>query len=388
MIKKISIIICVFSFLFIDSTIIYLKKDKTDELRIIYISYLEYQQNFVGNSKTINQVKIDKMIDNIKTLKFNCIILHVSPFSDVIYNSKYFPYSFTLTGVEGKNPGFDYLEYFIKKAHQKNIKVHAWINPYRIRTDKNVDKISEKNPAYKLLNTSHVFVDNYGIYYNPASEIVKSLIIKQVKEIINNYDVDGIHFDDYFYIQNNIDSKEYKNYLESGGKMSLSEFRLNHTNDLIKRVYSVIKTLDSNIVFSISPDGNINNNYIYHYADVKKWLTSNDYIDIIMPQIYYGFDNEYKPFEKTLLEWNNLLTNKNIKIVPILAFYKAGNVDKQAGSGKNEWVNNNNIIARQINFLRENGLTGFGMFRYDFLFHKNYLNDISKIELQNVKENV
>lgn len=386
--KKILIIMSIFSFLFIDSTISYLKKDKDEELKIIYISYLEYQQNFVGNSKTINEVKIEKMIDNIKSLNFNCIMLHVSPFSDAIYHSKYFPYSYTLTGVEGKNPGFDYLEYFIKKAHQKKIQVHAWINPYRIRTDQNISKISENNPAYELLDTSHVLVNNSGIYYNPASEIVKTLIINQVKEIINNYNVDGIHFDDYFYIQNEIDAKEYKNYIDSGGKMSLKEFRLNHTNDLIKRVYKVIKDLDSDIIFSISPDGNINNNYLYHYADVKSWLSNDGYVDIIMPQIYYGFDNEYKPFEKTLHEWNSLLTNKNTKLIPILAFYKTGTIDEQAGTGKNEWIKNNDVIIKQINHIKENKLTGFGLFRYDFLFHKDYLNKISKVELQNVKENV
>ena len=385
--NKILAIIGIVLFLFLDSTVAYMEQKEVidKELRIIYISYLEYQNSFMGNSKTINEAKINKIIDNILSLNFNCIMLHVSPFSDAIYKSKYFPYSYTLTGTEGKNPGFDYLEYFIKKAHQKNIQVHAWINPYRIRSDQKVDMINEKNPAYLLLDTNHVLNNKSGIYYNPSSEVVKGLIINQVKEIIHNYDIDGIHFDDYFYIQNDIDKNEYQNYLDTGGTMSLKDFRLYHTNDLIKKVYHTIKDVDENIIFSISPDGNINNNYNYHYADVKTWLKSDGYVDIIMPQIYYGFDNQYKPFKETLLEWKELITNEKILLVPILGFYKTGNVDNNAGSGKNEWLENNDIIKRQIMYARENNASGIGIFRYDFLFYEKYLNKVSVFEISNMK---
>lgn len=167
--------------------------------------------------------------------------------------------------------------------------------------------------------------------------------------------------------------------------MSLKEFRLYHTNDLIKRVHKVIKDLDNNIIFSISPDGNINNNYNYHYADIKTWISSNEYIDIIMPQIYYGFDNQYKPFIETFDEWQSLITNENVKLVPILAFYKTGNIDDNAGFGKHEWEKSSDIIKRQIEYIRSKNAYGIGLFRYDFLFNGNYLNKISKNELINVK---
>ena len=359
----------------IDATISYAKKKDyqsivyvDNEIRGIYISYLEYLNNFLGNGKDINQVKIDKMIDFIKEKNFNTIFLHVSPFSDAIYNSKIFPYSYTLAGVEGKNPGFDYLEYFIKKAHQKNIKIHAWINPYRISFENNVNSLSKDNPAYKLKETSSIYIDKNGIYYNPASNLVKDLIVKQVEEIINNYNVDGIHFDDYFYIQNNIDKIEYSKYKDD---MSLSDFRLTNTSDLIKRVYQVIKKKDANIIFSIAPDGNINNNYVYHFADVKKWLDSMEYIDIIMPQIYYGFSNEYAPFLKVLEEWISIHKNKDIKMVPVLAYYKLGEKDYEAGSGLNEWVNDHDIINKQIEIIRSKKLAGFTLFRYDFVKNNN-----------------
>lgn len=371
--KKLLVILIVIIFFLIDATISYAKKkdNKTNiidtEIRGIYISYLEYLNNFIGGSKTINQVKIDKMIDNILDKKINNIFLHVSPFSDSIYESKLFPYSYTLTGVEGKNPGFDYLDYFIKVAHAKNIKVHAWINPYRISFENNINSISDNNPAKRLVNTSSIMIDKKGIYYNPASEIVKNLIIRQVEEIINKYSVDGIHFDDYFYIQDDIDKIEYNTYLNNGGELSLKEFRLDTTNDLIKRVYQTIKNKNKDIIFSIAPDGNINNNYLYHYADVKTWLRNNNYVDIIMPQVYYGFNNEYSPFYKVLNDWINLCTNKSIKIVPVLASYKEDEIDEGAGIGKNEWIDNHDIIERQINIIRDNKLDGYALFRYDYV---------------------
>lgn len=372
--KRLLVTIFVIVFFIVDATISYAKKkdismdnNEDKEIKAVYISYLEYLNHFQGNSKAINQVKIDKMIDNIKEKGLNNIFLHVSPFSDSIYDSKLFPYSYTLTGMEGKNPGFDYLDYFIKKAHIKNIKVHAWINPYRISFDNNFNNISDSNPAKKLVNTSSIMIDNSGIYYNPASEIVKNLIIRQIEEIMDKYPVDGIHFDDYFYVQKDIDKVEYNRHINNGGNKSLEEFRLDNTNDLIKRVYETIKKKNKDIIFSIAPDGNINNNYLYHYADIKTWIKNDNYVDIIMPQIYYGFNNEYAPFNKVLDNWIDLCENKNIKIVPVLASYKEKTIDKEAGLGKNEWLEDDQIISKQIELIRNQKLNGYALFRYDFI---------------------
>ena len=391
--KGIGVFLLILSFLGADATISSVKKSnlerekiKISEIRAVYISYLEYYSNFYGGSMTINQSKINNMIDNLKNSNFNTIILHVSPFSDSIYISRLFPYSHTLTGIEGKNPGFDYLDYFIKKAHQNNMLLYAWINPYRISFNDNINGLSNDNPALKLINTNNIKIDNKGIYYNPASEIVKKLIIRQVEEIINNYDVDGIHFDDYFYIQDDIDKFEYENFIKNNNEISLKEFRLNNTNDLIKRVYKTIKESNANVTFSIAPDGNINNNYIYHYADVKTWLSNPDYIDIIMPQIYYGFENEYSPFLKVVNNWEKLKTQDTIKIVPVLAFYKLGSIDNEAGSGKEEWINNN-IIVNQINVIRNKNLDGYALFRYDFLYNKDNINEITVKELESINLN-
>lgn len=387
--KKIFVFFLIFiCFLVGDAIVVSMENrevEEDSEIRGVYISYLEYLTYFPDNSLTINKAYINKMLDNVSSLGFNTIFLHVSPFSDSIYDSKILPYSYTLTGVEGKNPGMDYLEYFLKESKKRNLKVHAWINPYRVSSSPDIEKLSKTNPAYALLNTNHVKVSDEGIYYNPASPKVIDLIIKQVYELISNYDLEGIHFDDYFYVNEEIDKESYEEYFAKNSNITLSDYRLNLVNTMIRNVYKTIKSYDEEIIFSISPDGNINNNYELHFADVKTWLSKPGYVDIIMPQVYYGFENEYKPFIETLNEWNNLIKN-DVKIIPVLAFYKVGLLDKMAGSGINEWQLNSDIIKRQLNFSRTlNNYQGFTLFRYDFLFNENLKNNNTDLELQNLK---
>ena len=358
-------------------------EDIQEEIRGIYISYLEYLSYFQNNNVDINKSYINKMLDNIKKNNFNTIFLHVSPFSDAIYNSKIFPYSYTLTGIEGTNPGMDYLDYFIKESHKRNIKVHAWINPYRISNTKDLTKLSENNPAITFLKTNDAKVTENGIYYNPASSKVIDLLIKQIFEIITNYEIDGIHLDDYFYEDYEIDLENYNKYFLNNN-ISIEEYRYNIINTTIKTIYKLIKEYNKNTIFSISPDGNIENNYELHYADIKTWLKEDGYIDIIMPQVYYGFNNSLKPFEKTLNEWNNLINNK-VKIVPVLAFYKVGSVDEYAKIGKYEWIENKDIIKRQILLSKNlNHYDGYTLFRYEYLFNNNLENNNTKEELNNI----
>ena len=355
---------------------------KDYQIRGVYISYIEYLNNFQGNSVSINQAYINNMLDNIKINKFNTIFLHVSPFSDAIYNSSIMPSSYTIVVDEGLPLGMDYLKYFIDEAHKREIYVHAWINPYRISSTNDLSKLSSKNPALELIESNDAKVLDNGIYYNPASPKVLNLLLKQVNEILLNYDVDGIHFDDYFYSDDTIDLENYNKYNDD---ISIEEYRLNVINTTIRSIYKLIKSYNENIIFSISPDGNIDNNYEIHFADIKTWLTEDGYIDIIMPQVYYGFENTSKPFIKTINEWNNLITN-NVKLVPVLAIYKIGLIDNYALDGKYEWVNNKDIITRQINYIKTlNHYDGFALFRYDYLFSKENTNDTIKSELDNIK---
>ncbi len=350
-------------------------------MKAVFISYIEYMKYFDEKSDREVQREIDIMIDNVKKYQMNTIILQVRPFSDAIYPSRLFSLSYTVAGAEGKTRDFDILAYFIEQAHKEKLKIHAWVNPYRIRNTTDTTSISKDNPCYKWLNTNKVkIIEGKGIYYNPADQDVMDLITEGVKEIAENYSVDGILFDDYFYPDDSID---LENYEEIKNTISLEDYRLSNTNQLIKMVYKVIKKANPNILFGISPDGNIANNYESHYADVKTWLKDKEYIDYIMPQIYYGFFHGTKPFIETVNEWESLIQNE-VLLIPALALYKAGETDKYATTGSNEWIEHDDIIKRQIKVLaKRNNYQGFSLFRYDYLYSAT-----SNEQLLNERENL
>ena len=363
------------------------KEDKSkieEEKRAVFISYIELGNNLRGKSSEEMKRTINDMLDNAKNFGFNMIILQVRSFSDAIYKSSIYPSSRSVVNTEGDDLPFDILDYFVKKAHNKNLELHAWINPYRISNDTDISVISKDNPAYSMLNSTNIEVTDNGIYYNPASNKVETLILEGIEEIIKNYDVDGIHFDDYFYPKSDdIDKREYEKSLKDNN-LTLQQFRLNTISSLIKKTYKLIKSYDKSILFGISPDGNIDNNYNSNYVDTRLFCTEKGYLDYIMPQVYYGFFNSTKPFEDTVKSWNNLITN-NIELIPALAFYKTGNVDDYAKDGSNEWIEYNNIIAREVMLSRElSNYSGFAIFRYDSLFGNN-LTETSFLERENLK---
>lgn len=355
---------------------------KEEETRAIFVSYIELNKYIKGNDYEISKRNIRKIIKNIKRLKCNTIILQVRSASDAIYKSNIYPMSLNIVNTE-YDDYYDVLDYFIKESHKSNVKVIAWINPYRIRTTCDKTTITEKNPAYKYLDTDIVYINN-GIYYNPSKQETEDLIVKGVEELLN-YDVDGILFDDYFYPDNNIDKKDYEEYIKNNEFIEEKNYRLNIVNKMIKRVYKTCK--NKNIKFGISPDGNIDNNYNKNYADVKSWLKSNEYIDFIMPQIYYGFYNSTRDYIKVTKEWENLIENKDIELYIALAFYKVGMEDKYAKSGFNEWIDNDNIIMREILLSRNlKNYKGFSLFRYENIFNEEIYTKTSIKEIENLKK--
>lgn len=377
--KKIIVVCIIFFFicLFINNNY---SDDVSFEKRGIFVSYIELSKYVKDKDINTSKNNINKIITNIKNLDFNLIILQVRSFSDAIYPSDIFPFSSSVSE-EGVDPGYDILEYFIDICHKNNILLYAWINPYRIRNTNDVGSISSLNPAYKWLNSRNVIVDN-GIYYNPSSDEVIELISSGVLEIVKNYDVDGILFDDYFYPNTDCD---YIEYLLTNRSVSYDDYKLERVNKMIRSVYSICK--EYNILFGISPDANIENNYSKLSADVYTWLSDNKYIDFIMPQVYYGFFNESKAFKNVIDEWEGLIKNPDIELMIALAFYKVGNEDKWARSGYNEWVNNSNIIMREIILSRNlKFYGGFSLFRYDYIFNDSMYTKNTLLEVENMKK--
>ena len=374
--------ICIFIFSFAHTKNVDKEKESILENRGVFISYIEVSKYLKGKDETQGKEEIEKMVSNVKELGFTDILLQVRAFSDAIYPSSIYPWSEIVSGKEGLSPGYDVLEVFLNVAKKYNMKLYAWINPYRIRGDEDSSDISSFNPAYQYLNTDVVDIDN-GIYFNPAREESKKIIVDGVLELVKTYSIDGILFDDYFYPNSTIDLKEYEEYQILHPDISIEEFRLEHVNDLIRRVYKVCHQYDT--VFGISPDGNIENNYQLHYADVKLWGSKKGYVEYLMPQIYYGFYNETKAFTKVLEEWEKIATN--VFLLPVLAFYKVGSVDTFAKSGMNEWISNDDIIMREVILSRNlNQYQGFSLFRYDYLFNKELQTSTTMAEIKNMKK--
>ena len=343
------------------------------ETKAVWISYLEYQSVMQGKTKTQFRSNIKTMFNNIAMDGFNTVFVHVRSHSDAMYDSDIFPWSAYCSGTEGNDPGYDPLEIMVSEAHSAGLKIEAWINPYRVKGTSDTSKIAKSSPAYKWLDTGKVIVLDNGIYYNPADEDVIRLIISGVEEIVRNYDVDGIHFDDYFYptTAESFDKAYYNEYKSTGGKLKLAEWRRQNVNKLIKEVYSAIKSIDSSCRFGVSPAGNIEQNYNTLYCDVYTWVTSKGYIDYICPQIYFGFNNKSRPYLDVLSEFSKMITRSDVELIVGLAAYKAGAEDAYAGdSGKKEWINNGDILARQVVAAREaKHYSGFALYRYDSLYN-------------------
>lgn len=363
----------------------YKKEDVViEEKRSIFISYIELGKYLGNKDEVSSKENIDLMINNVKELGFNEVIVQVRSFCDAIYPSEIFPWSSVVTGSEDIEGEYDILRYFVETAHSEGISFIAWINPYRIRSSGDILSVGLKSPAYEYIGSDVVYVGE-GIYFNPSKKYVHDLVVSGVEEIVSNYEVDGILFDDYFYPNNEIDMDDYEFYLENNEYISKDEYNLNVISQLIKDVYEVCHKYG--VEFGVSPDGNMENNYNKVFADVKRWCCEEGFIDFIMPQIYYGLFNEVKPFKKVVDEWESIVTNENVNMRVALAFYKVGELDNYAKSGSYEWMIYGDIIMREI-VLSRNALKyqGFSLFRYDFLFNEELYNEMTLNEIENMKK--
>lgn len=367
-------------------------KPELKEVKAMWISYLEYG----GSAKTEEQFtsNMTKTFNNCVKYGMNTVIVQVRPYSDAMYKSSYFPWSKYASGTLGKDPGYDPLEIMINLARKKGLRIEAWINPYRITTGTtSASSLPDGHPAKKWMQSSsssvkrRVLSFDGNLYYNPSKSEVRTLIINGVKEIVKNYDVDGIHFDDYFYPQLNstyktaFDAKEYNTYVEQKEEKgetpaSIVSWRRSNVNKLVKGVYAAVKEIKPEVVFGISPAGNIDNllSSSGYYANVKTWMASDQCVDYICPQIYWSFQNKTCPYAATVDRWISLKKSDTVDLYIGLAVYRAGtNVEA-------EWKNSSDVLKRQVVYGRgKKEVSGFAFFRYD-----SFQASTSKKELNNL----
>ncbi len=345
-----------------------------NELKGIWVSYITLDMQSTDKTEDAFADKINSIINKTKESGFNSLIVQVRPFSDALYKSDYYPWSHILTGEQGKDPNYDPLEIICDLCHKNNISVHAWINPYRVSTKNTPSKLCESNPYLK--DNSIGFVHNDSIYLDPSNKKAQQLIIDGVEEIVENYDVDGIQFDDYFYPESSdeVDNDKYTEYKSSTDKpLSKENWRAKNVNNLIKSVYEAIHKKSKSVIFGISPQGNINNNMALG-ADVKTWCKQQGYIDYICPQIYFSLDNPSLTFEDSLNQWLKIKKHKDLKLYIGLAGYKGG-----TESDEGTWLDNDDILKTEIEICEEKGLDGIMLYSYE-----SFLNKENQPEIQNV----
>lgn len=332
----------------------------------VWISYSDIKTMLTSGNDFKDE--ITGVAEKCSVFEIENVYIHVRAHCDSIYPSEYFP---TTEGFEGLD--YDPLEYIINTFHSKGIKVHAWINPYRVSTaTSDFSAVRADSPIHKWLNDSIPENDrnvcsNEGVYLNPAEFEAQALVINGVKEIVKKYKVDGIHFDDYFYPTTNaeFDYSSYQAYtLSAENPLGLEDWRRSNVNSLMNGCYTAIKSINKDVVFSISPAASIENNFHSLYADVSAWLRGG-YVDTIIPQLYFGFeypDPEFN-FDRLLKEWKELSElNPNTELLVGLASYKIGT---STTPDRDEWINGQKIIDKQIEICRKDDrVSGYVLFSY------------------------
>ena len=361
-------------------------------VRSVWISYFELESITTSCDTAKDFEKnIKAAFKQVKSIGLNTVTVQVRPCADAFYKSDYFPVSKYCFGLQGSELKYDPLEIMVAAAHEMGLRLEAWVNPYRVSQSADISELSDGNVAKQWYESddkkSNVYISD-RIYFNPAAPEVTELIVNGVKEIVSNYAVDAIHFDDYFYPTTNkdIDKKEYDEYKKDGGKLGLADWRRETVSNMVKAVYSAIKEINSTVLFGISPQSKIATNYNSLYADVERWVTEEGFLDYICPQIYFGFYNEVQPFASTVKNWQDMVTS--CKLYVGLPLYKSGQEDKFASADQsyaiNEFIENNDIISRQIAYLYQlEGVGGFYIFSFSYLSDKN--NDAVAQEVKNIK---
>ena len=343
------------------------------EWRAVWISYLEWALLDFSTADTF-RAGCAQMLDDCAGLGLNTVLAQVRPFGDALYRSALFPWSHLCTGVQGQDPGFDPLDVLLQEAHARGISVEAWVNPYRLRSS----AAMPPNLADGNLANTHpewVCTVDEGLYLNPAEPAAADYVVQGVAELVQNYAVDGIHFDDYFYptTDESIDAAQFA----ASGAGNLAAWRRENVTALVRAVHDTVKAADPTLRFGISPQGNPDNDENQQYSDVTGWLASGGgdaVVDYLCPQVYWGQGfalhngSTRFAFENIVPAWLAYPRAADVALYFGLGAYRVGVGD--GGSNENslsDW-STGRALADQVAFLREQGAGGWALYRYGSLF--------------------
>jgi uncharacterized lipoprotein YddW (UPF0748 family) len=320
------------------------------------------------------------LLDNLQAAGINAVIFQARPQADAFYNSQLEPWSAFATGVQGKAmaDGFDPLDFLIKECHKRNMELHAWLNPYRVKLSENQTLV--RNHMYTLYPDRFV---KYGtqVYFDPGIPANREHICKVVKDIVSRYDVDAIHMDDYFYPypiagKQFPDDRSFAKYGLTQGynANNKDDWRRNNVDQLIKEIKETIVLTKPWVRFGVSPFGIYQNkqgnnggsdtkglqNYDDLYANVKKWV-KNKWVDYNMPQVYWEIGHKNADYT-TLTAW---WANNNFEQPLYIGQDVARTMDAKMTSGDNQ-------LAEKMRQERSNPHVHGNSFWSGYLIAENY----------------
>ena len=359
------------------------------EYRAMWVSYLEWE-SFDFSSEAAFTADADEMMANCVDMGLNVVIAQVRPFADALYPSELFPWSHLCTGVQGQDPGFDPLAILVESAHSHGLELEAWLNPYRVRLNatRPAGELAADNPA--VLHPEWVKEVDGGLYLDPSLPAVRQLITDGVLEILRNYDVDGIHFDDYFYPTTDPSFDEAE-YAASSSGLSLEEWRRENVNQLMRQVYAAVKAEKPAVRFGVSPQGNMDNNYNSQYSDVSLWMAEGGYVDYVLPQLYWGYGyttgsgSTRYAFENISAEWAALERTPSVALYFGLGAYRIGDGDGGNYAEAQSGWQTGHTLADMVEDGRALGADGYVLYRYDFLYKNGAWADLAAQEVENLK---
>ena len=359
-----------------------------DQFRGIWVSTV-FNLDF-PNQKNMSEesykANYRELLNNLENLNMNSVIFQVRPKADTFYESNINPWSEYLTGQQGKSPGWDPMAWMIEETHKRGMEFHAWFNPYRVTTgNQDINTLANDNWAKK--NPEKTFNFGNKIYLNPGEPEVIKHVTDTVMEVVENYDVDAIHFDDYFYpnrhgsdIEKFYTQSEKNTYDKYGGNFSrVSDWRRDNVDKLISGINTKINnynlTNDDNVEFGISPFGiwgheknnplgsktptSSTSSHDNQFADTRKWV-KNNWIDYIAPQVYWAFDTAAAPYGEITHWWADTVKGTDVDLYIGHGPYKKADVNN---TDKN-WKNPNEILNQlKFNSLYEE-IGGSIFFRY------------------------
>ena len=329
---------------------------------------------------TVAELKSEalRVLDKAAELGFNAVIFQVRPLGDALYKSDYYPWSAFLTGTQGKAPdgGFDPLTFWVDEAHKRGLELHAWVNPYRVaRTAANIAGLSSGSPAVKHPEWA-VTTSDGGMYLNPGLPEVRELALNGIKELVENYSIDGIHFDDYFYP--GPDFNDDAAFAKYGGS-DKAAWRRENVTTFIKETQAAIKAINPGCSFGIAPVGIWANkkshplgsdttgyeSYVSQSADTRKWVKEG-LIDYIAPQIYWSIGADGSDYAKLVAWWSDTVRGTGVKLYIGHATYRLEDT-----SPDSPWHGTDELI-RQITLNRKYPEVGGSIhFRYAFVAGSN-----------------